>query len=48
VAEEMFHEPGKATARAVAIIRELLAAPMRRTQPVRSPVDAQPVGGGVS
>ena len=42
VAGEMFHEPGSATARAVAVIRELLAAPVRRGQPVQSPVDAQP------
>ncbi len=48
VADEMFHEPGSATARAVAIIRELLAVPVRRTQPERSQVGAQPAGGGVS
>jgi CDP-glycerol:poly(glycerophosphate) glycerophosphotransferase len=48
VAGEMFHEPGKATARAVSVIRDLLAAPVRRTHPVQTPVDAQPAGRGVS
>jgi len=48
VAEEMFHEPGTATARAVTIIRELLAASMRRVQPVQSPVDAQAASRGFS
>jgi hypothetical protein len=44
----MFHEPGKATANAVAVIRDLLAAPARRAQPVQSRADAQPLSGGVS
>jgi hypothetical protein len=48
VAEEMFHEPGTATARAVTIIRDLLAASMRRVQPVQSPVDAQAASRGFS
>jgi hypothetical protein len=48
VAGEMFHEPGKATARAVSVIRDLLAIPVRGTQPVQSPVDAQPAGRGIS
>lgn len=48
VAEEMFHEPGTATARAVTIVRELLAASMRRVRPVQSPVDARTVSRGVS
>jgi hypothetical protein len=48
VAGEMFHEPGNATERAVALLRELLAAPVRRTEPVPRAADAQPAGRSVS
>jgi hypothetical protein len=48
VAGEMFHEPGHATARAVTLIRELLAAPVRRSHAVQSRATAQPIGRGVS
>ena len=47
VAAEMFHEPGQATARAVAVIRDLLAAP-RRAQPAHRPAAPHPIGRGVS
>jgi hypothetical protein len=47
VAGEVFYEPGGATARAIALIRELLTDGARRGQPVGESV-RQPVGGGLS
>jgi hypothetical protein len=47
VASEMFHEPGGATGRAIALIRELLADRARRGQPIGESVQ-QPLGGGFS
>jgi CDP-glycerol glycerophosphotransferase (TagB/SpsB family) len=44
VAAEMFHDPGNATDRAVALVRELLDAPLSETA-LRSP---QPAAGGAS
>jgi hypothetical protein len=47
VAGEMFYEPGGATGRAIALIRELLTVGARRGQPVGESVH-QPLGGGLS
>jgi hypothetical protein len=46
VAAEMFHEPGTATARAVSLVRELLALSTARS--LHPSADAQPLGGGVA
>jgi hypothetical protein len=48
VAGEMFHEPGTATDRAVAVIQGLLAGGSGTTQPAHGSVDAQALGGRVS
>jgi hypothetical protein len=47
VAAEMFHEPGNATARAVAAVHELLAGG-RRAPGLQSSGDPQPLGRGAS
>jgi CDP-Glycerol:Poly(glycerophosphate) glycerophosphotransferase len=47
VAGDMFYEPGGATGRAIALIRELLTDGARRGQPVGESVQ-QPLGGGLS
>lgn len=47
VAREVFYEPGGATGRAVAIIRDLLANGARRTQPIGESIQ-QTLGGGLS
>jgi hypothetical protein len=47
VASEMFHEPGGATGRAIALIRDLLTDRARRGQPIGESVQ-QPLGGGFS
>ena len=47
VAGEMFYEPGGATGRAIALIRELLTDGAQRGQPVGESVQ-QPLGGGLS
>jgi len=47
VAGEMFYEPGHATARAVTLIRELLAAPVP-SHAVHSRAGAHPIGRGVA
>jgi hypothetical protein len=47
VAREMFHDPGGATDRAVALIRELLGERVRRNDPVGESIQ-QPLGGGLS
>jgi hypothetical protein len=47
VAGDVFYEPGSATARAIALIRELLTDGARRGQPVGESVQ-QPLGGGLS
>ncbi|MEN3339134.1 MAG: hypothetical protein V7647_2810 [Acidobacteriota bacterium] len=47
VAREMFHDPGGATGRAVALIRELLGERVRRNEPVAESIQ-QPVGRGLS
>jgi hypothetical protein len=47
VAGEMFFEPGGATRRAIALIRELLRDRARHTQQVGESVQ-QPLGGGLS
>jgi hypothetical protein len=45
VAGEMFHEPGTATARAVSVVRELLAADVNGTQSVPPAIAARGSGG---
>ncbi len=47
VAREMFHDPGGATDRAVALVRELLGDGVRRGDPVGESIQ-QPIGGGLS
>jgi hypothetical protein len=47
VAGDMFYEPGGATGRAIALIRELLSNRARRGQPIGESVQ-QPLGGGFS
>ncbi len=47
VAGDVFYEPGGATTRAVALIRELLTDGAQRGQPVGESVQ-QPLGGGLS
>lgn len=47
VAREMFHEPGTATERAMALIRELLASGAPPARELRA-VGAQPLSGGLS
>jgi CDP-glycerol glycerophosphotransferase (TagB/SpsB family) len=47
VAGEVFHEPGTATGRAIALIRELLTDSARRAHQIADSVQ-QPLGGGLS
>ena len=47
VAREMFHDPGRATDRAVALIREVLVHRARRGDQVGESIQ-QPLGGGLS
>jgi hypothetical protein len=47
VAREMFYEPGGATERAVALIRQILGAGARRNQAIAESIQ-QPLGGGLS
>lgn len=47
VARDMFHQPGHATDRAVALIQQLLSAQSRTRQAV-APADAEPARGGLS
>ena len=47
VAREMFHDPGRATDRAVALIREVLVSRVRRGDQVGR-VHTTPLGGGLS
>jgi hypothetical protein len=48
VAAEMFYEPGTATRRAVAAIKDLLGDGMHGGQPLHESIDPQPLGGGLA
>lgn len=48
VARDVFHDPGRATDRAVALIREVLTRVRRSEAPVAEPIQQQPLGGGLS
>ena len=48
VAREVFHDPGRATDRAVALIREVLTRVPRGNAAVGESIQQQPLGGGLS
>jgi hypothetical protein len=48
VAAAMFYEPGTATRRAVAAIKDLLRDGMHDGQPLHESIDPQPLGGGLA
>jgi CDP-glycerol glycerophosphotransferase (TagB/SpsB family) len=48
VADDMFHQPGTATERALSVIHDLLGAGAARAHHAHGAADAQPAGGSVS